>query len=80
MNFFDICYLYKYKVEEHKILQQFVDLLERLEELRNYSYYIKIKTSCTVIFLYCTNICFCVLMNQHTSTGFCKKIITVMKE
>ena len=27
-----------------------------------------IKTNCTVIFLYCTNICFCVLTNQHTET------------
>ena len=34
----------------------------------------QIKTNCTVIFLYCTNICFCVLTNQHTSTGF---LITV---
>ena len=53
---------------------------KRLELFKYIKYTYKIKTNCTVIFLYCTNICFCVLTNQHTSTGFCKKKITVMKE
>ena len=38
------------------------------------------KTNYTVIFLYCTNICFSVLNNQHTLTGLLMERNTVVSK